>query len=53
MKGYRGDKYIKAYRHYRDQLDTKVNRNSARIAELERTIEWLIGRLLEELKGDE
>ena len=46
-KKYLGDKYIKAYKFYRDSIDDKVSTNTQRIAELERTIEWLISRLVE------
>jgi len=50
--GYRGDKYINAYKHYRDQLDEKVSSNSIRIRELEKTVEWLIARVIEELNKE-
>jgi len=46
-KKYMGDKYIKAYKFYRDSIDDKVSTNTQRIAELERTIERLITRLME------
>ena len=51
-KKYLGDKYVKAYQFYRDKLDDKVSSNSQRINELERTVEWLIGKLLEEIKEE-
>ena len=46
-KKYLGDKYIKAYKFYRDRLDDKVSTNTQRIAELERTLEWLIAKFVE------
>ena len=49
---YLGDKYVKAYKFYRDQLDDKVSANTAKIRELERTIEFILGKLFEELKND-
>jgi len=47
---YKGDKYLKAYKHYRDKLDDRVHTNAVRIAELERNLEWLVGKMLAELE---
>ena len=52
LMAYRGDKYLKAYKHYRDKIDDKVSSNSMRIKELEKTVEWLIGRIIEELNKE-
>ena len=45
-----GDKYIQAYRFYRDELDEQLAQTRARVADLERTIEWMISVLLKEKK---
>jgi hypothetical protein len=51
-RSYRGDKYIQAYKHYRDSLDDKVSSNSMRLIQLENAVEFIFARLLE-MKEDE
>lgn len=46
---YKGDKYIKAYKHFRESQDDKISQLTMKVHDLERTIEWLIGKMLAEL----
>jgi len=45
-RAYRGDKYIAAYKHYRDSLDDKVSSNSMRIIQLENAIEFIFAKFI-------
>jgi hypothetical protein len=45
----RTETYIKAYKYYRDDIDDRVSLNSKRIYELERMIELIVAKLMEEL----
>ena len=47
---YKGDKYIKAYTHFRTMQDDKISQLTIKINELERTLEWLIGKMLHDLE---
>lgn len=47
----RTESYIKAYKYYRDDIDDRVSLNSKRIYELERMMELIVGKLMEELDG--
>jgi len=47
---YLGDKYVKAYKFFRDKEQDKISSNTQRIAELERMMEWLCHYIMEEKK---
>jgi len=47
----RTESYIKAYKYYRDDIDDRVSLNSKRIYELERMMELVVAKLMEELDG--
>ena len=47
MGKYLGDKYLKAYKHYRTEQDDKISSLTARVADLERMIEWLTSYIVE------
>jgi hypothetical protein len=47
----RSESYIKAYKYYRDDIDDRVSLNSKRIYELERMMELVVAKLMEELDG--
>lgn len=47
----RTESYIKAYKYYRDDIDDRVSLNSKRIYELERMMELVVAKLMEEFDG--
>ena len=47
----RTESYMKAYKYYRDDIDDRVSLNSKRIYELERMMELVVAKLMEELDG--
>lgn len=44
---YLGDKYIKAYNHYRSKQDEKISSLIIRVNELEKLCEWLCKQIIE------
>lgn len=47
MGKYYGDKYLKAYKHFRTEQDDKISSLIQRLADLERHIEWLTSHIVE------
>jgi hypothetical protein len=47
----KSETYIKAYKYYRDDIDDRVSLLSKRVYELERMMELVVAKLMEELDG--
>lgn len=51
MSKYLGDKYVKAYRHFRNKESEKIQQLTLRINELERMVEFLCDHIFKEDKS--
>ena len=46
-KRYLGDKYVKAYAHFRTQQEEKISRLILQVRELEQMVEYLASKIIE------
>tara|TARA_B100000902_G_scaffold182769_1_gene175512 strand:- start:344 stop:502 length:159 start_codon:yes stop_codon:yes gene_type:complete len=46
-KRYLGDKYVKAYAHFRTQQEEKISKLILKIRDLENAVEWMMSKLIE------